>query len=71
MPRLGVSVNNSFATHNRPDRYGRRVRYVNGVDYFEPKERSFSLFVKLAMALTLIASLAMPLAVWKLFNFPH
>lgn len=70
MPRLGVSVNQHFATPNRPDRFGRRIRYVNGVDYAEP-ERGVSLFVKLAMALTVIASLAMALAVWRLFHFPH
>ncbi|MCC3244401.1 hypothetical protein LG047_03520 [Methylocystis sp. WRRC1] len=77
MPRLGLSISESFDARrkvSKPDRFGRRVRHVNGVYHVgeKPERPLFGpLFLKLAFALSIIAMLAMSLAMWRLFHFPH
>jgi len=77
MPRLGLSINETFdsrVNHNRPDHYGRRVRHVDGVHYVGgTSERPLfgSLFFRISFALSIIAMLAMSLAMWRLFHFPR
>lgn len=74
MPRLGMSIDEKFDHQRapRPDKYGRRVRYVNGVDVPNEKRALIDpLFLKLALGLTIIASVAMAVAIWRLFSFPH
>jgi len=78
MPRLCFSISESFEagdTGERPDRYGRSVRHVSGVHYVG--EENFQrpllgpLFFKVSFVLSIIAMLAMSLAMWRLFQFPH
>lgn len=76
MPRLGLSISETFdskRTVARPDRYGRRVRHVNGVEYVaEKREKPLrSLFFKITATLALLAIIAMSAALWRLFSFPH
>lgn len=77
MPRLGLAVNEDFASHRNastPDKFGRRVRYVNGLQVREEKTDAglYSLFiVKLALWLSVIAVMGMSVALWRLFSFPH
>lgn len=76
MARFGISINETFVHSqkaNRPDRFGRRVRYVNGVDYDAEDDRgAFNpLFLKFALSLAVIAVLASASALWRLFHFPH
>lgn len=77
MPRLGLAINQEFDTRARvgkPDKFGRRVRHVPGVE--TPARDHDSIFVnpfvvKLALWLAVIAFLAMSAAMWRLFSFPH
>lgn len=77
MPRLGLAIDEDFtkrAASAPPDRFGRRVRRVEGVQIHEPKPESlfYSPFiVKLALWLSVIAVIGMSVALWRLFSFPH
>jgi hypothetical protein len=76
MPRLGVTIHDSFGRRqqaSKPDSYGRRVRQVRGVEVAaESGTPMFSpLFLKLTMTLSLVAIAAASLAAWRLFTFPH
>lgn len=77
MPRLGLSINQSFDNRPRPpkpDQYGRRVRSLDGVRIVgEREERPVfaSLFVKVTLTLSLVATIAVALAMWRLFTFHH
>ncbi|PPD45810.1 MAG: hypothetical protein CTY15_02835 [Methylocystis sp.] len=77
MPRLGLSINESF--DNRPkapksDQYGRRVRTLDGVRVAGEREAPpvfTSTFARVTLTLTLIATIATALAMWRLFTFHH
>lgn len=76
MPRLGVSISETFDSKPkvaRPDRYGRRVRHVSGVEYVreKPARPLRSLFFRITATLALLAIIAMSAALWRLFSFPH
>lgn len=77
MPRLGLTVSdhfNSGANASKPDRFGRRVRHVSGVEIHEAQmDATFvnPFFLKLALWLAALAFLGMALAFWRLFSFPH
>lgn len=77
MPRLGVSINDSFDRRPRapkPDAYGRRPRQVSGVRVAGEREKAplfSSLFLKVTTALALVAIASMSLAIWRLFTFQH
>lgn len=77
MPRLGLAVSdhfNSDASASKPDRFGRRVRHVSGVEIRETQTDATFInpfFVKLALWLTALAFLGMAVALWRLFSFPH
>jgi hypothetical protein len=77
MPRLGLSINDSFDRRPRapqPDAYGRRPRQVSGVRVVGEREKAplFSpLFLKVTAVMTLIAAIAVSLAIWRLFTFHH
>jgi hypothetical protein len=74
MPRLGISVNRTFASgqpafENGPG--GRAVRRVEAVVAGDG-ERPFlrhPRFLKLASGLTVVAILALAIALWRLFHF--
>jgi len=77
MPRLGLSINESFVKSPKPpkpDQYGRRVRAVSGVRVVNEREAPpvfTSLFFKVTLTLALLATLATSLALWRLFSFTH
>lgn len=73
MPRLGIHLDN-FVERNAPtpDKFGRRVRHVNTVEYGAERSRLFDpILVKFAAGLAIIAAVAMTIALWRLFTFPH
>jgi hypothetical protein len=75
MPRLGLSINDSFDRHPRapkPDAYGRRPRQIAGVRVAGEREKTTifsSLFIKAAAILAVIAALSMALAILRLYTF--
>lgn len=76
MPRLGLSFNESFDRRPRapkPDAYGRRPRQISGVRVVGERETAplFPLFLKATATLTIIAAIAVSLAVWRLYTFHH
>ncbi|WP_442756723.1 hypothetical protein ACNHKD_09080 [Methylocystis sp. JAN1] len=77
MPRLSVSISDSFDSRRRapkPDAYGRRPRHVPGVRIVGERETApslSSLFFKATATLVVIAAIAVSLAVWRLFTFHH
>lgn len=77
MPRLGLSINETFDSRTRapkPDPYGRRPRQVSGVQIVgERGERPIftSLFAKVIVTLSLVAALSTSLALLRLFTFRH
>ncbi|WP_424362924.1 hypothetical protein [Methylocystis parvus] len=77
MPRLGISINDSFDRRPRapqPDAYGRRPRQVSGVRVVGEREKAplfASVFLKVTTALALVAIASMSLAIWRLFSFHH
>ncbi len=76
MPRLGLSLNDAFDNRARapkPDQYGRRVRTLDGVKTVDAEKNPIfaSLYVKIVLALTLFATLAMSLAILRLLTFRH
>lgn len=77
MPRLGLSVSESFdrrPSAPKPDPYGRRPRRVEAVR-IAGEDRTPSLFspvfIKLTASLAVIAAVAVSIAAWRLFTFPH
>lgn len=73
MPRLGVSVD-YFVERKAPpaDKYGRRIRHVNGVEFSGAPSRLFDpILVKVAAGLAIMAAVSMTVALWRLFTFPH
>ncbi len=74
MPQLGLSVNHDYESRKapRPDKFGRRVRVVNGVaPVGESKPFAETPFFKIAASLAIVATLAMSVALVRLFTFPH
>lgn len=73
MPRLGVSVDRHFEQKASPaDKYGRRIRQVNAVEYGSERSRLFDpILVKLAAGLAIVATVSMTVAIWRLFTFQH
>jgi hypothetical protein len=76
MPRLGLTLNDSFARQPavKADQYGRRIRHVEGVNVVDERDERpiFSpLFLKATLTLTLLATATVSMAAWSLFTFPH
>lgn len=77
MPRLGLSLNESFDSTTRapkPDSYGRRVRAVTGVQITGERAENplfTSLYIKATAALALLATLAVALAILRIYSFKH
>ena len=78
MPRLTVSVNRTYQAaqiERRVGPTGRPIRHVKTVmRREEPTERpaySSPLFFKITAWLALIAAVALAIATWRLFHFPH
>jgi hypothetical protein len=76
MPLFGLIVHESYRarTAPQPDRYGRRIRQVEGVHVVGERESPLMLsgfYMKTMLALTLVAAVAASLAAWRLFTFPH
>lgn len=70
MPRFSIPISRARAP--QPDRYGRRIRYVNGVERAGSEHRLIDpLFLKLALGLTIIATLAVAGGLWRVSGFHH
>jgi hypothetical protein len=77
MPRLGLSINESFDNRPRapkPDPYGRRPRQVSGVHVVGERDKTplFStLYAKVLTALALLATASTALAILRIYTFHH
>ena len=78
MPRFGLSFADTYDQRQRapqPDPYGRRPRHVEAVRIVgEEPQRPLILspfFIKLTLSLTAVAAVAVSIAAWRLFTFPH
>lgn len=77
MPRLGLSISENFDHRPKapkPDRYGRRVRAVDGVRVVGEREVRLAfttLYAKIFVTLALLAALTSSLAILRLFTFRH
>lgn len=77
MPRLALEISRNYSASAKPaaDPYGRKVRDLAGVTVGGPKRARplllHPLFLKVAGWLTVIAALAMAIAIWRLFHFPR
>jgi len=77
MPRLGLSINESFDRRPRapqPDAYGRRPRQLSGVQIVGERDRTpvlSSLYLKTLAALGLLATVSVSLAILRIYTFHH
>lgn len=77
MPRLGLSISNSFDNRPRapqPDAYGRRPRQISGVQIVGEREKTpvfSSLFLKVTATLAAIATISVALAILRIYTFHH
>jgi hypothetical protein len=75
MPRLGLSIKDSFESYPRaskPDAYGRRPRQVAGVQIVGERDRApifSSLFLKVTATLAVLAMLSVALAIVRIYAF--
>lgn len=70
MSRFSLLINESCRRPVPADRYGRRIRHVEGVHVIG-ESQLLPLLVKVALALALLAAATTSIAVWRLFAFPH
>ena len=73
MPRFSIPISSRRSERVAPpDRYGRQVRYVNGVERAGSEHRLIDpLFIKLALGLAIIATLAVAGGLWRVSGFHH
>ncbi len=70
MSRFSLSFNDSYRRPTMADRYGRRIRRVEGV-HIVGEDLLLPLLLKVALALALLGTVTTSVAAWRLFTFPH